>query len=94
LGYFVLGLKRQIELEKQSVTNLIQDSENLVKSFRIRSLIEAVIAEHKNGNPVYIEPEKLEKWIKWAGDQADRIDPLKANPYSVIDEECEISQSR
>jgi hypothetical protein len=81
--------KQQIEEEKQRVIELVQDSENLEIAARIRLFIAAVQVEHENGNPVYVIPENLEKWTRWVGDQADRLDPLKKSPPSIIDQEPE-----
>lgn len=29
--------------------------------------------------------QETQSWIKWASDQADRLDPLKENPPSILD---------
>jgi len=30
--------------------------------------------------------QPLDEWIRWALEQADRLDPLRDSPYSVLDE--------
>jgi hypothetical protein len=32
------------------------------------------------------EGSELDEWLRWATQQADRIDPLMPNPPSVLDE--------
>ncbi len=52
----------------------------------MRKLIEAVRAAHTAEGPV--EPgSELAKWIEWAHQQADRLDPLCPSPPSILDEE-------
>jgi hypothetical protein len=31
--------------------------------------------------------DEFKAWIKWANDQADRLDPLKESPPSILDED-------
>jgi hypothetical protein len=57
--------------------NNIQD---YYKSYQMRPYIEAVESEYVKKNGEIISGSDTEKWIKWANDQADRVDPLKDSP--------------
>jgi len=69
-----LERQRQIELERRK--DIERQAEMWLKSKQLREYIEAV--EEKAGRKVLLENEQqLEKWLTWAKDHADRIDPLK-----------------
>lgn len=68
--------ERVKEEERKKVIKLLSDVENWKKSNDLRDYIEAVRAKayKENGE---IEPgSALSKWIEWALQQADKIDPL------------------
>ncbi len=79
-------LKQRIKKEKARVAKLVGDAENYHKSIRIREFIRAVDEERYKGNTLYVSDEDFNDWAKWAADQADRLDPLKESPPSILDE--------
>ena len=84
-------LERLIKNEQQKISQLIQDAENWDKSKVIREFIAAVKKEHFSGNQVYDVQEDFDSWLKWAKEQADRLDPLTPSPPSVLDENPDLS---
>lgn len=72
--------------EQRRVDALLADVLNWHKAKQIREFVEAAsIASLQPGHSVpfdYASPE----WIRWALDQADRFDPLRASPPSVMDQ--------
>ena len=84
-------LERQIKNEQQKISQLIQDAENWDKSKVIREFIAAVKKEHFSGNQVYDVQEDFDSWLKWAKEQADRLDPLTPSPPSILDENPDLS---
>ena len=78
-----------IRLEQARVAKLVTDAENYEKSRLIREFINAVEKEHSAGDPVYVTDQDHETWIKWANEQADRLDPLLLSPASILDQAAE-----
>jgi len=72
-----------IRKEKKRVEVLREQCDAWYESQRLRDFIQAARDRH----PV-IEPEsRFAKWLVWASLQADRLDPLKAGPLSILDYE-------
>jgi hypothetical protein len=71
--------------EKARVTELLTQAENYYKSQRVRNLIEAVRQEHTR-NGVIESGNDVASWIEWAEQQANRLDPLRPSPPSILDE--------
>lgn len=82
-------LSRKIQEERTRVSNLITDAENHQKSMQIRDFVAAVEKEHREGNAVYVNADEYESWVKWARNQADRLDPLSDSPPSILDQAAE-----
>ena len=56
---------------------------------RIRKYVAAVregAQKKADGN----ERDKILEWTVWADQQADRIDPLKENPRSIVDDKPDV----
>lgn len=87
-------LERMIQLEKARVAKLVTDAENYEKSRLIREFIGAVEKECLDGNPVYVTDQDHETWVKWAKEQADRLDPLSHSPASILDQAAETDKDR
>lgn len=87
-------LRRKIQEERERVSKLVTDAENHQKSQQIRSFIATVEREHQNGNTVYVNADEYQSWIKWARDQADRLDPLSDSPPSVLDQAAEMDDEQ
>lgn len=69
--------------EELKVSKLFKDTKKWNKSKILREYIEAVKKDAIANNQ--LDKEK-EEWITWAYQQADRLDPLKESPHSVLDE--------
>lgn len=73
--------------EKDRLAWLDQEVASWRKAQEVRAYVEAVrsfgVTTHGR-----IEPgSEMDRWIKWAMDQADRYDPLVKSPPSVLDEQ-------
>ena len=73
---------QQIKLEDERVAKLLADSDSWHSSQRLRAFIAAKRGALAHGQPT---DEEL-KWLDWASDQADRMDPLQDSPLSILDE--------
>ena len=86
-------LRRRYLEEQERVTILISQAENWKRS---QVLLE-YIAEIERGaasNELAFPLEKpLVEWLKWARDQAARLDPLSPSPTSILDQECPEEES-
>ncbi len=87
-------LRRKYMEEEARVNQLIAEAENWKKSQILRDYIVEIESSATNEN-LSLSPEKpLNEWLKWAKDQADRLDPLKQSPPSILDEECPPEEKR
>jgi hypothetical protein len=76
---------RQIEKEEKKIKTLEREAIRWERAERIREYIEAVQQDAvRNANSE--ERAKILQWIEWAERQADRIDPLKPSPPSIVDD--------
>jgi hypothetical protein len=76
----------EIQKAKEKVERLLREAQAWQKAQQVRTYIEAVkqAAIQKHG---YINTgSELDNWLKWATQQADRLDPLSENPPSILDE--------
>jgi hypothetical protein len=81
----------EIMIEQVKVNSLIDESENWAKSNRLRDYIKAKKADYIDRGAKISPKSAAGKWIKWATDQADRLDPLKKSPPSLLDDEDKYS---
>lgn len=74
-----------IHREEQRVRTLYRAADDLARAERIRHLVAAATeAATEEGHP--IDPgTAFGDWLAWALQQADRVDPLKGSPASIID---------
>jgi len=78
--------RKRYEAERDRIDQLMAQAERYQKSKEVRALIEAVRQLHAADGA--IEPgSEVAKWIEWAQQQADRLDPLRASPPSILDED-------
>lgn len=72
-----------IREEKERLAKLEREAQNWHKSQTLRGYIEAVQenAIRKHGEV----GGELERWLSWANQQADRLDPLTESPASILD---------
>jgi len=81
--------RRLIEAERMRVSDLISDAENWKKSKVIREYVSAVKNAILEGSSALKPKGELDDWIKWALEQADRLDPLTESPPSILDDDIE-----
>jgi hypothetical protein len=81
--------KRKLQKAEQArLDELLRLAENWQTSQKLRNLIDAVRQLHSLRGP--IEPgSEIARWIDWATLQADRFDPLRPSPTSILDEKIE-----
>ena len=80
--------RKQYKAEKARVKELLKQAANLRRSRQVRELIEAVRQQHEANGPIAPDSE-IAAWIEWATRQADRLDPLRPSPPSILDEDLE-----
>lgn len=68
--------------EAAMLAKLKADADSWDQARRIRCYI-AALADHGGSFP---DSLARERWLSWARDQADRIDPLTPSPSSILDE--------
>jgi hypothetical protein len=77
---------RFIREEEEGVKALYAEADAWHRRRRLRVYLDAVraaaIAEHGEVQ----QGSDLDRWLVWAADQADRIDPLAESPPSILDE--------
>jgi hypothetical protein len=81
--------RRLIEVEQKRVSDLISDADNWKKSKVIREYVSAVERAVLEGKSTFKPEGELKHWIKWALQQADRLDPLTESPPSILDDDIE-----
>lgn len=83
----LLAEKRQrFKAERARVDALLQQANNWKQSQELRDYIEAQRQKHVT-NLGTVEPESdFARWLEWANQQADRLDPFVPSPPSILDE--------
>lgn len=76
----------EIQREKERIQGLLREAEGWHKSQQLRAYIEAVRQEAIRKQGFINTGSELDIWLKWATQQADRLDPLAENPPSILDE--------
>jgi len=81
----------KIQAEEKKIRALKKEAVLWHRAERIRKYIAAVregaLKKSDKG-----EENKVLEWVEWADRQADRIDPLKENPQSIVDDKPEVLQ--
>jgi hypothetical protein len=85
---------QKVKEERGRVEKLTSDSEKWFKSNLIRQFISALESAQEAGDCPFKPQGDLREWLKWARDQADRLDPLKPSPSSILDEKVEEEEGR
>jgi hypothetical protein len=70
-----------IRKEKERVEVLKKQSDSWHESQKLRSFIHAAYTSCRSFDP----ESPFAKWLVWASLQADRLDPLKEGPLSILD---------
>ena len=81
-------LRRLHQMERARLENLEKHAELWKRSQAIRAYVGAVLERADKETFAYGDLPVTE-WIDWALQQADRLDPLCASPYSVLDEKVD-----
>jgi hypothetical protein len=87
-------LRKKYLEEDARVTRLISEAENWKRSQILREYIAEIEKKTTGGDLPFSLDKPLVEWLKWAHDQADRLDPLSPRPPSILDEECPEEDSR
>lgn len=72
--------------EKARLEGLERDAEAWHKSQMIRTYLEAVREDALKKHGSIVPGSELDRWLAWASQQADRLDPLVESPSSILDE--------
>ena len=75
-----------IKEEEARIKKLEKDAMNWNKSRQIREYLVTLKKDTINKQSERGGDSDLEKWFKWAEQQADRLDPLVKSPPSILDE--------
>lgn len=84
----------EIKDEEKRVAGLMAEANGWHDARRVRRYVEATRAflVKRDGS---IDPgSDADEWVRWASDQADRLDPLVENPPSILDERARWERSR
>jgi hypothetical protein len=73
-------LRARVEAEREAMAKLESDFEAWNRAERIRAFVDVV-----ESHPAHRSDAGLPAWANWARECADRIDPLKDAPPSVLD---------
>jgi hypothetical protein len=79
--------RRRIQEEQERVSSLISQADNWHKSKLVREYVTALEKMSLSGDCPFQPEGNLEDWLKWAREQADRLDPLTPSPPSILDED-------
>jgi len=78
----------RIQAERAKVDKLLSDADAWERSRQLRAYIEFVRTDAvARGKDVHADSE-TGKWLQWALEQADRLNPLKESPRSILDDEA------
>ncbi|HXH48548.1 MAG TPA: hypothetical protein VNM47_04170 [Terriglobia bacterium] len=83
-------LKGEIEAEEARVARLESGATNWQRARRIREYVIAVAECRKEQGKELGPDTALGRWVAWALQQADRIDPLAESPVSILDRKAEL----
>lgn len=75
-----------IRQEEQRVKALNEEVDRWHASQRIRQYVQAVIDSAPAGGREIEAGSKVQRWITWATEQADRLDPRTKSPPSILGE--------
>jgi len=79
-------MRKQKAQEQAKLDLLLQQADSWRKSKDIRMLVEAVRAAKTAQVEEVASGSELDEWISWALMHADRLDPTKESPPSILDE--------
>jgi hypothetical protein len=76
-----------IKAERARVDSLLQWAANWRTSQNLREFIRAIESAHSAAHGMIAPDSEIGRWIAWASQQADRLDPLQESPPSILDED-------
>jgi len=83
-------LKTQIDAEENRIQRLQNGAEDWHRARRMREYVLALV-DCKKEQGTQLDPDTaLGRWVTWALQQADRIDPLVASLISILDRQPEL----
>lgn len=83
-------LQAQIRQEKKRVDDLFKMTENWKRAQNAREFLAIYRNQLEREQQNIEEGSELEKWLDWAEQQADRLDPLVQSPPSILDRANEL----
>jgi hypothetical protein len=83
-------LAKQIKGEQSRVDQLLTQAADWHRAKQLREYIEAYTVTHANDGQVIDPQSDKGQWVRWAKEQADRLDPLTPSPPSILDRKREV----
>lgn len=83
-------LQMEVRQEKRRVDDLLKMTENWKRAQTIRDFLRVYRNLLETDQQSIESGSELEKWLDWAEQQADRLDPLVQSPPSVLDRAHEL----
>jgi hypothetical protein len=77
----------KVQAEQARVDQLLADAVNWQRSKVLLDYIGALRHAAMARGECVDEQSELGKWLKWADEQAERLDPLRPNPPSILDDQ-------
>jgi hypothetical protein len=87
----VTEILHRIEAEEKKIKRLEREAAHWKRAQCIREYI-AAVREKTVTETDSAEVAKTQEWIRWAEQQADRIDPLAISPCSIVDDKKEVTR--
>lgn len=85
-------LKLAIDKEKERIQSLSAAARRWIEAQHIRNFVAAFLEAKSSAGESTVTESEIGKWNEWALQQADRIDPLRPNPPSILDRESELKE--
>jgi hypothetical protein len=79
-------LEQRQKLERNKVEALFRQADSWRQSRSIREYIQALEQRLLDRDGRIEDGSEISRWLKWAREQADRLDPLTPSPPSILDE--------
>lgn len=89
-----LEFQRKQKEEGDKVKALFEDAKNWQFSEILRAYVNAVVKKGGVGKGRTEPHQEIGRWKKWALEQADRMDPLRPSPHSVLDEKYDDTEEK
>jgi hypothetical protein len=83
-------LKSEVRQEKKRVDELFKMAENWKRAETLRKFLVIYRNQLEREQQPIEAGSELEKWLDWAQEQADRVDPLVESPPSILDRAGEL----